>query len=430
MSVSDTDSDIFHDALEQEQTEIDSERSYPDQYYILDETTNPNSFIPPKEMPSSPPPPPPISPIKSTHQTKEISKKTKKVKGFDTGPSIDHLTTDKNQTITTTTTKKKKKSKKTKKQQKNPKTKSNVYEKQYKSSTTTSDHTSIPTHHRNSKQNLPSTTTSSWFQFWGWKRNSNAQNTTPYDNTQFFATKYTKDGRRKRKVNIGELNSAHGEGTTVPQLLTRVRYMTFFLAICTIMMESWAFLFHVILLEADKIIMGFYLMFFVGLLVCYEIVRGQPRPGSFVDGNWTDLVVFQEFDIAELAWKTVLQSNLAKRIRYFLQENFGILYSCWGRGIYLCFVGGIALGQGILWMGTLVGSMFFMFGIWTISLKYRNPLFEKALIMDLDHEFKTQDRYQKYEGDGIVTWTSLRSRMNNNIGERQRLIKGVRTSHH
>lgn len=422
--LSDSDSDIFHDALEHE---IESERSYSDQYGILDETsTNPNSFIPPKEMPSSPPPPPPISPMKSTHHTKETSKKTKKVKGIDTDPSIisdhDRLTTDENQTITTTTTnntKKKKKSKKTKKKQKEPKTKSNIYEKQYKTSAITNDHSSIPTH--------PSTTTS-WFQFWEWKQNSNVQNNTPYDNTQFFATRYTNMGRRK--VNIGELNSAHGEGTTVPQLLTRVRYMTFFLALCTTIMESWAFLFQLVSLKTDKIIMGFYLMFFVGLLVCYEIVRGQPRPGSFVDGNWTDLGVFQELDIAELAWKTVLQSKLAKRIRYFLQENFGILYSCWGRGIYLCFVGGIALGQGILWMGKLVGSMFFMFGIWTISLKYRNPLFEKALIMDLDHEFKNQDRYQKYEGDGIVTWTSLRSRINNNVGERQRLIKGVRTSHH
>jgi hypothetical protein len=342
------------------------------------------------------------------------------MKDFDNHPIIisdhDHVTNDKNQT-----TKKKKKSK-TKKKQKNPKAKSNVYEKQYKSSTTTNNHISIPINYSNDGKDVTSNT--SWFQFWGRKQNSYHQ-PIPYENDRIFA-KFTRSG--KPKINIGELNSALGEGTTVPQLLTRMRYITFFLAICTIIMESWAFLFHVILLETDKVVMGFYLMFFVGLLVCYEIVRGQPRPGSFVDGNWTDLVVFQEFDITELVWKTVLESKVARQIRYFLQENFGILYSCWGRGLYLLFVGGICFGQGILWMGKLVGGMFFMFGIWTISLKYHNPLFEKALIMDLDHEFKADATYPKYDRDRIVTWTSLRSRMNHNVGERQRLIKAVSKS--
>jgi hypothetical protein len=421
MSLSDTDSDIFHDALEQEFIDIENDWSFQAQHSttsILHETTNSDSFIP-KEMPSSPPPPPPISPTKSPNYTKKTSKKgTKKMKDVDNHPfSVsDHnrITNDQNQT-----TKKKKKSKK-KKQTKNPKAKTNAYEKQYKSSAMTSDHIYIPTKNRDHGQNV------SWFRFWGGIGNSNAP-PIAYGNDAIFA-KFSRSG--KRKINIGELNSAHGEGTTVPQLLTRVRYITFFLAICTIVMESWAFLFHVILLEADKIVMGFYLMFFVGLLVCYEIVRGQPRPGSFVDGNWTDMVVFHEFDVAELVWKTVLESKITIQIRYFLQENFGILYSCWGRGIYLCFVGGISLGQGILWMGKLVGGMFIMFGIWTISLKYRHPLFEKALIMDLDHEFKTEDTYQKYNRESIVTWTSLRSRMNNNIGERQQLIKAAPKMNH
>ena len=53
----------------------------------------------------------------------------------------------------------------------------------------------------------------------------------------------------------------------------------------------------------------------------------------------------------ETVWEVVIEQRFARRIRYFLQSNFGILYSCTGRVIYLCFVGGLALGEGLIFYG-------------------------------------------------------------------------------
>ena len=236
--------------------------------------------------------------------------------------------------------------------------------------------------------------------------------------------------RRMRGINTGVANSAAGEGTTVPQLLATMRFFTFLLSALTIAFEVWAMFFNVILLKGDKVVLGVYLLFFIGLLLLYEFVRGNPVPASNGIARNIALQVHVPFigngsinlnpaQVAELVWTVVLEKRWARQVRYFLQSNFGILYSCAGKGIFLCFVGSVAIGQKFLLI-EILGAGFVLFGLWTISLRVRYPALEKAMIMDLEQEFGDCDLSST--GESAVTWSSIHSSIRSTSGEKRSLL--------
>jgi len=252
---------------------------------------------------------------------------------------------------------------------------------------------------------------------------SNDQNIVHYNADNGEETSYLTtiaQSFHRRKVNTGELNSAAGEGTTVPQILSRIRLMTYVLSGLTISFEAYAMFFNILLLQADKFVLGFYLLFFVALLLLFEIVRGDPVPAAnmFYNRNGANpfgnvnvnvnVNINNAAEVADIVWKMVLEKRWARQIRYFLQNNVGILYSCTGRGVYLCFVGSVALGQGFFLI-EILGAGFMLMGLWTIFLSFRFPALEKALIMDLEGEFGERDDEVSVNSGSAVTWSSVRS---------------------
>lgn len=232
-------------------------------------------------------------------------------------------------------------------------------------------------------------------------------------------------GRRSRsKINTGILNSAAGEGTTVPQILAKIRFVTLVLSGLTFAFEFYCIFFHILFLRAAKLVLGCYLLFFVALLLLFELVRGDPIPAhqqynsgsvagvssglgqiNYTNGN-INVNMSNAAQVADIVWKLALEKKWARQIRYFLQNNFGILYSCMGRGLFLCFVGTVALGQGF--PVVIVGAGFLLMGLWTISLSFRFPALEKAMVMDLEGEFGGY-KDDASVASSAVTWSSLRS---------------------
>jgi len=223
------------------------------------------------------------------------------------------------------------------------------------------------------------------------------------------------------RINTGELNSAAGEGTTVPEILSKIRFWTISLSGLTIILESYAIVFNTLFLQAPMVILGVYLLFFIALLILFEVVRGDPVPTSSVAGGGGGGLLLVKAavggsgggginasQVAELAWTIVLERKWARRTRYFLQNNFGMLYSCVGRGIYLCFVGSVAVGQNFILIQVL-GLGFILMGLWTISLSCRFPLLEKAMIMNLEDEFGDVRDDASIGGSSVVTWSSIPS---------------------
>lgn len=273
------------------------------------------------------------------------------------------------------------------------------------------------------------------------KQNKSKQNK---NKSSFLANLPTpKIGRRVRmrlpgeRINTGVLNSTAGEGTTIPQLLETMRYSTLVLSGVTICFESWAMFFNAILLKPDRVILGVYLLFFVGLLLIYEFVRGNPVPTvdhtemlanaiPFLgNGNINSRDLNTE-DVVGLVWTLVLQKRWVRRIRYFLQNNFGILYSCLGKGFYFCFVGTVAIGQKFIII-EMVGIGFIVLGLWTITLSYRYPAIEKAMIVDLEREFGIMrgSSSRSHSNSISLSWTSVHSSINNGDDETTSLLNKV-----
>lgn len=228
------------------------------------------------------------------------------------------------------------------------------------------------------------------------------------------------------KVNTGELNSAAGEGTTVPQILSKFRFFAYVLSGLTVSFELYAMFFNILFLQADKFVLGFYLLFFVAVLLLFEIVRGDPVPASDVYYNsgrrsFVNVNINNATEVADIVWRMALEQRWARQVRYFLQDNFGILYSGTGRGVYLCIVGSLALGQGFIII-EIIGACFMLMGLWTIYLSFRFPSLEKALIMDLEHEFGNVDHQDDASGSA-VTWSSVKSNSSSRSEESRTLLQ-------
>ena len=130
----------------------------------------------------------------------------------------------------------------------------------------------------------------------------------------------------------------------------------------------------------------------------FELLRGRPISTTSVSeddqlestnlnggtNSFTSLPAQQAQLMGSVLWKMVVDGEQFRSVRRFMQDNFGILYSCKGRGIYICFVGGIALGQG--WLLSILGCSFICLGVWTISLGIRYPALDKAFVSNLDME--------------------------------------------
>jgi len=260
-----------------------------------------------------------------------------------------------------------------------------------------------------------------------------------------------------QRPNTGELNSALGEGTTIHQILFKIRIITFILSFFVYIFEGWAIIGHVLFLNTPRIVLGCYLLFFVFLLCAFELVRGTPKVITPIDimamangnGNGNNSGSGMQNNIQhqllneglnktageainqtfETVWEVVIEQRFTRRIRYFLQSNFGILYSCTGRAIYLCFVGGLALGEGLIFM-EIIGILFVIMGIWMLTLGFRFPALDRTLVMDsLEYEFGSQyntssDGNSVNGGGGsgsVITWSSVASKSANG-GETRSLI--------
>jgi len=258
-----------------------------------------------------------------------------------------------------------------------------------------------------------------------WGKNPGLDNRSPRSGWNEYADQ--NDQFRPMKINIGISNSADGEGTTVPQLLHRMRVMTLILSGLTIAFESWALIIQAVFLQANKVILGAFLLFFIGLLLCVELVRGTPVPYSIAVSAGSGMPLFDErlvsggivqqslnqsfnnaANLVDVVWRGALEELWARRLRYFLQDNFGIFYSCLGRGFLFFFLGSLAWGQQFFVIRA-IGIAFMMMGTWTISLKFRYPAFDKVLMMELDYEFGESRAVEVDDvGEGsVISWSSV-----------------------
>lgn len=218
---------------------------------------------------------------------------------------------------------------------------------------------------------------------------------------------------RLMRVNIGVANSADGEGTTIPQILHRMRVMTLALSLLTITFEAWAMIFNTIFLKADKVILGCYLLFFVGLLLCFEFVRGTPKAHSIsmmsIIHQKNNMQLQQNASqMADIVWRNALEEKWARRLRHFLQDNFGIFYSCIGRAFFFLVIGGMAFGQDFIVI-QIIGLGFMFMGFWLITLRIRYPALEKALIMTgLEDEFGDKKQIvSNNDNESVVSWSNV-----------------------
>lgn len=217
--------------------------------------------------------------------------------------------------------------------------------------------------------------------------------------------------------NTGVLNSSDGEGTTIPQLLVRMRILNIIHVLLTLSLEGWALLGNVITLNFARVILGIYFIFFVVLLGIFELLRGRPISMTTVseddDGtngsastqtnggmsSFANIPAQQAQLMGSVLWKMVVDGEQTRSVRRFMQDNFGILYSCKGRGVYICLVGGIAVGQG--WLIALLGFSFICLGLWTISLGIRYPALDKAFTSNLD----TEEEFWRTAGGGDTAFS-------------------------
>eukprot|EP00568_Trieres_chinensis_P001484 CAMPEP_0183295174 /NCGR_PEP_ID=MMETSP0160_2-20130417/3229_1 /TAXON_ID=2839 ORGANISM="Odontella Sinensis, Strain Grunow 1884" /NCGR_SAMPLE_ID=MMETSP0160_2 /ASSEMBLY_ACC=CAM_ASM_000250 /LENGTH=230 /DNA_ID=CAMNT_0025456609 /DNA_START=123 /DNA_END=818 /DNA_ORIENTATION=- len=138
--------------------------------------------------------------------------------------------------------------------------------------------------------------------------------------------------------NRGLANSAEGGGTTLPELVFRMRVLN--LALCTVALglevPTWL---TGIFLDPPKMVLSIYLAGFAGLLCCFEL--HIPAVGKFI------------------------------------RSNFGLLYSPGGRAAFLFLMGGLCLGQGRIWEYAL-GAILIMNGFYTLYITHRYPAYQQA----------------------------------------------------
>ena len=259
---------------------------------------------------------------------------------------------------------------------------------------------------------------------------------------------------KRQTPNIGQLNSAYGEGTTVPQLLFKIRFVTFMHVIGVFFFEGWSIIGHIVTFNATRIVISCYLLFFVGLLCSFELLRGTPtiatrdrwstlkssQIGRLLGGGggsnsdepaWSSTNNIDEGIAAageavnaavETVWEITIEQEFARKIRFFLQDNFGMMFSCTGRGLYCIFIGGLALGEGFILM-EIVGLGFVLMGFWIIGLGIKYPSLDKVFIIkSLEDEFGHESGNSLYINDTPVTWSNFNNSHNDFNHESQSLI--------
>eukprot|EP00978_Attheya_sp_CCMP212_P035372 scaffold153640_cov52-Attheya_sp.AAC.2 len=145
------------------------------------------------------------------------------------------------------------------------------------------------------------------------------------------------NGDASLSPNRGISNSSLGAGTALPELIWRIRVLN--LASCTLalLLEIPSFILGN-LLNPAKMVLGGYLIFFSGLLCCFEL-------------------------------HTPVLSQMIK-------DNFGVLYNPIGRAIFLFLMGGLSIGQGGL-LHWLVGLLLLGNGGYTGYVTMRYPEYRK-----------------------------------------------------
>ena len=89
-------------------------------------------------------------------------------------------------------------------------------------------------------------------------------------------------------------------------------------------------------------------------------------------------------------------------------------------------MGGVAIGQG--WPMYCLGISYICLGLWTITLGWRYPLLEEALVMEeLEEEFGVKIPTVFDSNRSAVTWSSLNSgSYHGSVGEVQSLLSEAR----
>mmetsp|Transcript_1322 Transcript_1322/g.3610 ORF Transcript_1322/g.3610 Transcript_1322/m.3610 type:complete len:302 (-) Transcript_1322:255-1160(-) len=139
-------------------------------------------------------------------------------------------------------------------------------------------------------------------------------------------------------VNRGVANSAMGSGTTLPELVVRMRIINMTLCTFAILFEIPSFLSKA-LFNPPRAVLAGYLAFLAGLLCCFELH--------------------------------------VPAIARFVRSNFGLLYSPMGRACFLFLMGGLCVGQGGI-LEIMLGGIMVANGFYTLYIPCKYPGFEKA----------------------------------------------------
>lgn len=231
--------------------------------------------------------------------------------------------------------------------------------------------------------------------------------------------------------NTGELNSALGEGTTIPEVLDRTRILHVLHILAVFILEWNSFFWHVISLQIERVLLAVGLVFLAVLLGCFEAVRGEPtlarshiarhsniRFGTPVSSGLTA----NGLAAGAVVYELVL-SGRRERIRNFLHKYVGILYSCIGRGIYLCVMGGLSWAHNTLLM-EILGVSFGILGVWTITLHCRYPglvkIYKEQKSMKRNVSVGVDD--DSSVGGSIIAWSSVVSTVEGSKAEGKPLL--------
>lgn len=221
-----------------------------------------------------------------------------------------------------------------------------------------------------------------------------------------------------RTINTGELNSAAGEGTTIPEVLGKARMLHILHVLAVFVLEAYTLLWHIVSFQIERLLWGAALLFLASLLGCFEIVRGQAtladvdRTLTFQDivhiGNRSSRFGTSALNSAEsVIYKVVVTGPKRRRIRAFLQKYVFILYSSIGRGLYLCVMGGVAWMHDEILMRILSIS-FGCLGLWTIVLRCRVPGLDR--VFEHHKGWTRHDDEEDGDDSSILTGTSAATR--------------------
>jgi len=236
------------------------------------------------------------------------------------------------------------------------------------------------------------------------------------------------------RPNIGQLNSAGGEGTTTPQLLLRIRILHVVHILLIYFIVGNSLFLQSLSLQIERIGLEVALVVLATLLGCFEVTRGTPTLTNnyhHIDNNisnsnsgnsnnnrnrfgttTSNLLDNSKAAGEAMMYRVIVNGPRRQRIRQFLRKYVCVLYYCIGRGSYLCVMSGLAWVSDTLLMRLLSVSLGLL-GLWTILLRYFYPGLDRVCGEEWDFASETDAEYGDVDSSiltslgSVVTWSSV-----------------------